>query len=173
MLHVGALQVRKNVERLIAAFEACGRPGHLVLAGSLGFGSERILDTIRRSASRKRIVLAGHVSDGTRASLYAEAEALLFPSLDEGFGLPVVEAFSLGLPVVTSNVAAMPEVAGDAAVLVDPRDTDAIASGLEAVLNNAKLRSRLRQRGLARAGGFTWRKCAARTWEVYERLLER
>ena len=171
VLHVGALQVRKNVERLVAAFEASGQTAQLVLAGSLGFGASRILERIRRSAVRDSVLLAGHVSDATRASLYAEAEALLFPSLDEGFGLPVIEAFSVGLPVITSDVSALPEVAGDAAVLVDPRNTDEIARGLQAVLEDPGLRSALRRKGLARASKFTWERCAEQTWRVYERLL--
>ena len=171
VLHVGALQVRKNVERVVAAFEAAGVAAQLVLAGSHGYGSEGILERIRKSPARARVLLTGHVADEARASLYAEAEALLFPSLEEGFGLPIVEAFAAGLPVIASNVSALPEVAGDAAILVDPRDTDAIAEALERAVEDSQLRSALRRKGLARAERFTWRRCADETWRVYERVL--
>lgn len=171
VLHIGALQVRKNVGRVIGAFEAARTPGQLVLAGSRGFGAEGILERVERSAVRDRIVLAGHVDDEERAALYNGASALLFPSLEEGFGLPVIEAFSVGLPVVASNVSALPEVAGDAAILVNPLDSDEIARALMRVLEDSELRSTLRRKGLARSKLFTWERCAAETWRVYERLL--
>lgn len=170
-LHLGTLQVRKNVERVVEALEAARPAVQLVLAGSLGFGAEPILDRIRRSSARDRIVLAGHVGDDVRAALFARSSVLLFPSLDEGFGLPVVEAFSAGVPVVGSDVSAIPEVAGDAALLVDPLDAGAIAAALEAVLSDAALRSDLVRRGRARAKRFSWERCAAETWRVYERFL--
>ncbi len=170
VLHVGALQVRKNVDRVIAAFEMAGGSTELVLAGSHGYGAERILDRIRRSPVRARIRLTGHVADEALATLYAGAEVLLFPSLEEGFGLPLVEAFSVGLPVVTSNVSALPEVAGGAAALIDPLDTDAIAETLGEVLESATLRGELRRKGAARARRFQWRRCAEETWRVYEQL---
>ncbi len=171
VLHIGALQVRKNVERVVAAFEAARPDGQLVLAGSRGFGAETILERVERSAARRHIVLAGHVDDDKRTALYAGASALLFPSLEEGFGLPVIEAFSVGLPVVASNVSALPEVAGDAAILVNPLDSDEIAAALTRVLDDSDLRSQLRRKGKARAKHFTWERSAAETWRVYERLL--
>lgn len=170
VLHVGALQARKNVERLVTAFEIAGEDCQLVLAGSLGFGAEPILDRIRCSSARERIRRVGHVSDETRGTLYACAEALLFPSLEEGFGLPVVEAFSVGLPVIASRVSALPEVAGGAAELVDPLDSDAIANGLGRVLGGPALQDDLRRKGRARAQQFTWRRCADETWKVYQAL---
>lgn len=170
VLHLGALQVRKNVDRIVEAFELAGGSIFLVLAGSLGFGATRILDRIRKSSARERILHVGHVADEARATLYAEAEALLFPSLDEGFGLPVVEAFAAGLPVITSNVSALPEVAGDAAMLVDPYEAEDVAAALKLVLHDPELRADLRRKGRARAARFTWRRCADETWQVYERL---
>ena len=170
VLHVGTLQVRKNVDRVIAAFEMAGGSTELVLAGSHGYGAERILDRIRCSPARARILLPGHVAEEVRATLYACAEVLLFPSLEEGFGLPIVEAFSVGLPVVTSNVSALPEVAGGAAALIDPLDTDAIAAALGEVLESSSLRSELRRKGTLRARQFQWQRCAEETWKVYEQL---
>ena len=172
VLHMGALQVRKNVERVVKAFEAAGGETQLVLAGSHGYGADRIVAGVERSAARKRIRLTGHVGNEVRAALYASARGLLFPSLEEGFGLPVVEAFSLGLPVIASNVSAMPEVAGNAALLVDPRSVDEIAGALERVLGDDRLCEGLRSQGAERAKAFTWQRCAAETWAVYDRVVE-
>ncbi len=168
VLQVGTLQVRKNVERIVAAFEVAGGSAELVLAGSHGYGADGILARIERSRARDRIRLVGHVSNDVRASLYASAEALLFPSLEEGFGLPVVEAFSVGLPVIGSDVSAIPEVAGEAAILVDPLDTDAIAGALQRVLGDPAVRDELRRKGLERSAHFSWERCARETWDVYE-----
>lgn len=173
VLHVGSLQVRKNIERIVAAFESIDESLELVLAGATGFGSDRIVLRIDESPARSRIRMTGHVEDDARATLYAEAEALVFPSLEEGFGLPVVEAFSAGLPVVASNVSAVAEVAGDAAALVDPLDAEGIAGALERVVSDSVLRAELRAKGLDRARRFSWERCAAQTWDVYRSLLLR
>ena len=170
VLHIGALQVRKNLGRIVESFELAGGSTRLVLAGSDGFGARGILDRIRISRARDRILRVGHVDDEARGTLYAEAEALLFPSLDEGFGLPVVEAFAAGLPVITSSVSALPEVAGDAAVLVNPYAPEEIADALKRVLDDSDLRAELRRKGLARAQRFTWQRCADETWKVYNLL---
>ena len=169
LLHVGSLQARKNIERIVAAFEPLSDAVDLVLAGAPGYGADRIEERIRSSSKLSRIRVTGHVSDELRASLYGEAEALVFPSLEEGFGLPVVEAFAAGLPVVASNVSAVPEVAGDAALLVNPLDTGQIADAIERVLRSSEVRAELRRRGAARALRFTWERCAAETWRTYQR----
>ena len=171
VLHMGTIQARKNVDRLVSAFEEAGEGRELVLAGSFGYGGPQLARRLERSPSRARIRLTGHVSDLARACLYSEAEVLLFPSLDEGFGLPVVEAMSSGLPVVTSNLSALPEVAGDAAVLVDPHDVGSIANGLGKVLSSPGLQAELKELGVRRARAFTWQRCADETWAVYQRLL--
>lgn len=172
VLHMGTLQVRKNLERVVAAFEAAGGSAQLVLAGSHGYGADRILDRIDRSLFRARIRLTGHVADDVRACLYASAEVLLFPSMEEGFGLPAIEAFSVGLPVITSDVSAVAEVAGDAAMLVDPRSVGEIAEALERVLERGELREELVRKGSERVRQFTWKQCAAKTWQVYRKLLD-
>lgn len=172
VLHMGTIQARKNVGRLVEAFEAAGAGRQLVLAGSIGYGGPDILSRIERSPARSRMRLPGHVGDKVRSCLYRSAECLLFPSLDEGFGLPVVEAMASGLPVITSDASALPEVAGDAALLVDPLDVDAIADGLARVLASAALRAELTAKGLERAKAFTWRRCADETWAAYQRLLD-
>jgi glycosyltransferase involved in cell wall biosynthesis len=103
--------------------------------------------------------------------LYRRARIFAFPSLDEGFGMPVLEAMAHGTPVVTSKSSAMPEVAGDAALLVDPHDTDAIATALNCLANDPSLRDDLGQRGVRRAREFSWESAVNKTWQVYRELL--
>ena len=130
ILNVGAIQKRKNIVRLVESFETVPSPWQLVLAGSNGYGAEEILARIESSPARDRIHVTGYVSAAELAAWYARAAVFAFPSLDEGFGMPVLEAMSAGVPVITSNRSALPEVAGDAALLVDPEDTEAIGRAL-------------------------------------------
>ncbi|MDE3166330.1 MAG: glycosyltransferase family 4 protein, partial [Acidobacteriota bacterium] len=123
VLNVGALQKRKNIVRLIEAFEALPPDWSLVLAGSDGFGAAEIHARIAASPACTRISAPGYIAPAELAAAYARARIFAFPSLDEGFGMPVLEAMSAGVPVVTSRSSALPEVAGDAALLVDPADT--------------------------------------------------
>jgi glycosyltransferase involved in cell wall biosynthesis len=151
VLAVGTLEPRKN---LAAAQEAAQRLGvELRVVGAQGWGGVRVDGWL------------GQVSDEQLAELYRGARCLLFPSLYEGFGIPVLEAMACGTPVVTSTGGATEEVAGGAAVLVDPLDPASIAAGLEEA---ASRRSELVARGLERAQGFTWERVAAETWHVYE-----
>lgn len=170
LLSIGAIQKRKNLIRMIEAFEALDADVDLVLAGPDGFGSAEITSRIESSTLRNRIHRTGFVSNDTQAALYAQARALVFPSLDEGFGLPVLEAFAAGLPVVTSNVSALPEVAGDAALLVDPSDVSSIAAAMQQVIEDSELRRSLIEKGTARAKLFTWERAARETFAVYEKF---
>jgi glycosyltransferase involved in cell wall biosynthesis len=170
LLNVGAIQQRKNIGRIVEAFEGLPSDLMLVLAGGSGYGAEEIRARIEASPARGRIVQMGYVNADTKAKLYRSAHALAFPSLNEGFGIPILEAMSAGLPVLTSDCSSMPEVAGDAALLVDPTDADSIAAGLSRVIEDEELRSVLRQRGLARAAEFTWRRAAKAVLGVYEEL---
>ena len=120
ILSVGAIQRRKNIVRLVEAFEQLPAGWKLVLAGSFGFDSEAARERIERSPRKQDIQVLGYVSDPQLEELYQRASIFAFPSLDEGFGMPVLDAMARGVPVLTSNVSAMPEVAGDAALLVDP-----------------------------------------------------
>jgi len=171
ILFVGALQIRKNLIRLLEAFERLPREWRLVLAGAPnGFGADTILDRIRRSPSQDRITLAGYVSRAELDRLYAQASIFAFPSLGEGFGIPIVEAMAHAVPVLTSNSSALAEVAGDAAILVDPRSSDAIFAGLSTLAGDLKLRNDLGERGRARAKMFSWQRAVQDTYRVYEEL---
>ena len=171
VLFVGAIQTRKNVTRLVRAFERMPREWTLVLAGAAdGFGADRQLAAVTASARSADIRVAGYVSREELDALYARASIFAFPSLDEGFGMPVLEAMARGVAVVTSNCSAMPEVAGDAALLVDPHDEDAIAAALVRLAADEGLRSEMVQRGHARVQQFTWDRAVRETWDVYAEL---
>jgi alpha-1,3-rhamnosyl/mannosyltransferase len=163
VLAVGTLEPRKNLARLMAAWlrlpEALRERLALALVGPRGWDDEAIVRTARQAGAR----LLGRVSDADLAALYAGCAAFAYPSLYEGFGLPVLEAMSAGAPVVTSSVSSLPEVAGDAALLVDPYDEAAIAGALERVLTDPGLAADLGERGRRRAAEFSWERCARET----------
>jgi glycosyltransferase involved in cell wall biosynthesis len=171
ILNVGAIQTRKNIARLVEAFETVDLSWRLVLAGSAGYGSSGILARIAASPARERISVTGYVSPEELAAWYAKAEIFAFPSLDEGFGMPVLEAMAAGTPVVTSNRSALPEVAGDAAILVNPESTEEMAEVLRTLTQGEALRAALSSRGVERARLFTWEKAVAETWNVYREVL--
>lgn len=169
-LNVGVIQVRKNIANVVRAVAALA--GYrLVLAGGDGYGADAIHDLIEREGLSNRIVRLGHVSTETLRLLYWTASALVFPSLEEGFGMPLLEAMTCGLPVITSNCSAMPEVAGDAAAFVDPLDVAQIREAMRRVIEDEAYATNLRRRGRARASRFTWAQCAEQTWEVYREGL--
>jgi glycosyltransferase involved in cell wall biosynthesis len=158
VLAVGTLEPRKNLARVVAA---AGRLGAEVrVVGARGWGGV--------GADGAGVTALGEVPDEELAALYRGARAVAYPSLYEGFGLPVLEAMACGAPVVTSRGGATEEVAGDAAVLVDPLDTSAIAAGLEEASSR---REELRAKGLGRAQGFSWDRVAQETWSVYEQVV--
>ncbi len=171
ILFTGAIQRRKNIARLVEAFERTPPGWRLVLAGSMGFGSEEILARISASPRRADIELPGYVSDAALKELYGQASVFAFPSLDEGFGMPVLEAMAWGVPVIASNRSALPEVAGDAALLVDPFDVESIAGAVCRVIEDGETRIEMVRRGRERALAFSWKEAAAKTWEVYRELL--
>jgi glycosyltransferase involved in cell wall biosynthesis len=170
ILHVGAIQRRKNISRLVDAFERVDPGWQLVLAGSAGYGAQEIAARIGAARSRDRIRMPGYVPPAELANWYAQAAIFAFPSLDEGFGMPVLEAMAGGTPVIASNRSAIPEVAGDAAWLVDPEDTDELADALVALTQDPERRADLSSRGLARAAQFTWAEAVEKTWQVYREV---
>jgi glycosyltransferase involved in cell wall biosynthesis len=171
VLSVGAIQRRKNIVRLIEAFEQLPAEWKLLLAGSFGFDSETARQRMEHSPRKQDIQVLGYVTDSQLENLYRRASILAFPSLDEGFGMPVLDAMARGVPVLTSNVSAMPEVSGGAALLVDPTDGQSIADGLCRLATNSDLREALIRAGIARAKEFTWEKSVDATWKVYQELL--
>jgi glycosyltransferase involved in cell wall biosynthesis len=171
ILSVGAIQRRKNTVRLVEAFEQLDSGWKLVLAGSSGFDSHAALQRIESSPRKQDIQVLGYVPDSQLEELYRRAAIFAFPSLDEGFGMPVLDAMARGVPVLTSNVSAMPEVAGGAALLIDPADAGSIAEGLRRLAVDTALREQLTRAGLARAQDFSWEKSVEATWKVYGELL--
>ncbi len=172
VLFVGALQIRKNIVRLVEAFEQMPNDWTLILAGAAsGFRVGEILPRIKESRASKRINVTGYITNEELHALYAKASIFAFPSLDEGFGMPVLEAMAQGLPVITSHRSALQEVADDAALLVNPYKTDEIAAALQRLAQDSNLREALAQAGLNRAKLFTWEKAVARTYATYKELL--
>lgn len=173
-LYTGSMNPRKNLVRVVRAYAAVANrvPQQLVLTGAFGWDSTELARELELTPAAARIIRPGYVSDEQLRALYAGADGFLFPSLYEGFGLPILEAMACGCPVVTSNLSSMPEVAGDAALLVDPASEDELAQAMLALAGDTALRARLVQAGQARAGarGFSWEACGASTLEVYRKV---
>ena len=162
-LSVGSIEPRKNQRRLVEAYARSGSAWPLVLAGGKGWLME---DFVVPAG----VELTGYVSDGELEWLYRNCFAFLYPSLFEGFGMPVLEAMSLGAPVICSNTTSLPEVAGEAGVLVDPLDTGAIADAMRRMEAGEMGRERLREAGVRQAGRFSWEASARKLLEVYEEV---
>ncbi len=175
LLFVGTLEPRKNLTTLLHAYamlraERRGDDLKLVVVGRLGWLYDDIFTTVKTLALAEEVIFTGFVDDDDLPDLYRGASVFVFPSLYEGFGLPILEAMASGLPVVASNTASMPEVAGDAAILVDPHDPRAIAEAMGRVLAEDKLREAMIQKGRERARLFTWDSVARKTLELYAAL---
>jgi len=170
VLYVGNIKPHKNLVRLIEAFSQLRRHHDDLTLLIIGDEISK-LPALRRAVHRhqlhKHVRFLGYLNDDTLTVLYRLASVFVFPSLYEGFGLPPLEAMACGTPVVTSNVSSLPEVTGDAAVLVDPYDVDAIADGVRRVLEDPALAADLRRRGLQRAREFSWERSVERTLQVY------
>lgn len=172
LFFVGTLEPRKNLARLVEAFARIrdDRVG-LVLAGGRGWLYDELFARLESLGLNERIIFTGYVMSEELPLWYNAATILAYPSVYEGFGLPVLEAQACGTPVLTSNVSSLPEAAGNAAVMVDPYDVDAIAAGLNRLLADEQLRCDLRERGLAHARQFTWSHTVQETARVYCRAL--
>lgn len=170
LLFVGTLEPRKNLVRLLEAFSTLPPPLQLVIAGRKGWLYHEIFATVERLGVQSRVRLLDFVADADLPALYNLAQAFVYPSLYEGFGLPVLEALACGTPVVTTAVASLPEVAGTAAVLTDPLDSAAIAAAIRQALAAAE---GLQQLGPLQAARFTWEQSARALLACYERALNR
>jgi glycosyltransferase involved in cell wall biosynthesis len=181
ILAVGTVEPRKNYPRLLAAYRQLrgrrgalpfiinGRPGvpQLVIAGRAGWAYG---DTLQRIAAEPGVRYLGHVDEPTLAALYESASVLAFPSLYEGFGLPLLEAMTRGVPAVVGAAGALPELAVGSAIAVNAEDPDAIAGGLERLLADEGLRKKLGEEGIRRARDYTWANAAERTLDVLRRI---
>jgi len=167
LFYVGNRKPHKNVPRLLQGFARSGlsRDVRLILTGTPEATTSQQLRALKL---QDRVVYAGQLTDTELAAYYRGAMALVCPSLYEGFGLPPLEAMACGTPVVTSNRTALPEVVGDAALVIDPYDVEAIAWGIQCAVQDSTLRQVLRQKGLERAQQFTWERTAARVWQVLQ-----
>jgi glycosyltransferase involved in cell wall biosynthesis len=171
ILSVGVLQTRKNILNALRALETLPERYRLILVGGEGYGSETIHESIRRQKLGPRVQVRGYVALEELRSLYQSASVLLFPSWEEGFGLPVLEAMANGLPVVASRTASLPEVGGEAALYVDPHDPQDIAEKVRRAVEDSELRREMIQQGLERAQEFSWRRVAEATLNVYDEVL--
>jgi len=174
LFNVGLQFQRKNLQRLLGAFAQLGerRKGfQLILAGPFGPIKGQLESLVARKNLQKAVRFLGPVTDFDLVALYNSAMALVFPSLYEGFGFPVVEAFACGTPVITSNISSLPELAGDAALLVDPTNVEEIREAMDRVIGDEGLRRSLIQKGFAQVQKFTWDRTAQQTLDVYQQVL--
>jgi glycosyltransferase involved in cell wall biosynthesis len=175
VLYAGNIRPHKNLERLIEAFDMLKKQGFedvkLLIIGDEISKYATLRRAVHRHKLHKHVRFFGFVSDQTLAVLYRLAAVFVFPSLYEGFGLPPLEAMASGTPVITSNVSSLPEVVGDAALLIDPYQPEAIAAAMERLLTDARLCESLRARGLVRAREFSWERSVRRVREIYDEVL--
>jgi len=177
VLYLGTLEPRKNLERLLRGYARWVEEGSddaadvaLVLAGAKGWYYDEIFRTVMALGLAERVIFPGFVAAAELPAWYAGATAFVYPSLFEGFGLPVLEAMACGVPVICSRVPSLLEVAGDAAIAVAADDETGFAAALRLVVAQPRLRAELRARGLAQAARFSWRRCAEQTLAVYDSL---
>jgi glycosyltransferase involved in cell wall biosynthesis len=171
VLTVAAALAHKNLDRLLEAMTRVEGDAALVMVGHAGRDAERLLARAAELGIDDRFRLTGWVENAELEGLYRLARAFVYPSLHEGFGMPVLEAMHRGVPTACADATSLPEVAGDAGLLFDPRSVDAIAAAVSRLLADAPLRERLSAAGIARAASFTWEACADGTWASYERAL--
>ena len=178
LLAVGTIEPRKNLSTLLRAFESLVRAEprrdlQLVVAGKPGWLNREFFSEVNASEARGRVRFTGYLPDEDLRALYSSCRAFVFPSLYEGFGLPVLEAMACGAPVVCSHIRALEETAGDAALFFEPRDAEALARALASLLDDEEARRRLSSAGMRRAAEFTWERTARLTLDVYDAALGR
>lgn len=174
ILNVGTLEPRKNLELLVRVFASVIKDDslehRLVLVGKKGWGYEKLFKLIKDLNIEDRVIWTDYVEDDDLPYIYNGASLFAFPSLYEGFGLPILEAMKCGVPVISSNTSSMPEIVSDAGILIDPKDEKKWVKEIGEVLNNDVVQVKLREKGLEQAKKFSWEKCARETLEVYEKL---
>jgi glycosyltransferase involved in cell wall biosynthesis len=174
ILYVGSLEERKNLQRVLYAFKQLkkeGFPHKLVFVGPQKWKYEGIFKLTTQLHLENDVLLTGYIPVDDLPALYSGAEVFVYPSLYEGFGLPVLEAMACGTPVVTSNISSLPEITGDAALLVDPYNIQQIVSAIRQILLDHQIRAHLRQRGIEQAQKFTWDQTAIQMMGVYNLIM--
>ena len=170
LLYVGTIEPRKNIARLLQAFDLLKKrydiPHQLVLAGGKGWKSEEIYRMAAKISHTGAIIFTGYISDAEKNALYQNADAFVFPSIYEGFGIPPLEAIYHGCPMICSNAASLPEVVGDAAEMVDPLEVESITNGIWRVLSDQELAKNLVKSGYEQVKKFTWAASANRLMEI-------
>jgi glycosyltransferase involved in cell wall biosynthesis len=174
-LSVGSLEPRKNLGRALVAFKALiemkKADYQFVITGGKGWKNEAFYNLIRKLDIDEHLVFTGYVPEEDLPALYQGADVFVYPSLYEGFGLPVLEAMASGIPVITSNTSSLPEVAGDAAILVNPMEVFELYEAMEALASRPELRDELKKKGLERSTKFTWEEAARQTIRIYEKIF--
>ena len=174
LLFVGTIEPRKNLERLLTAFEVVHAEGlseGLVIVGRRGWLYDDFFAALEQSPARDAVIIPGYVPDSDLPGVYSGAQALVLPSLYEGFGLPVLEAMACGTPVVCSNAASIPEIGGDAALYFDPVSMEAVVAAITRVLCDVSLQAEMKTRGLTQAACFSWERAAQETLAVYAQAI--
>jgi glycosyltransferase involved in cell wall biosynthesis len=175
ILYVGTIEPRKNLTTLLEAYQTLkgqGLESKLVIVGKKGWLYQDFFRRLRDLGLKGQVIFPGYVPDDDLPAIYSAAQVFAFPSLYEGFGLPVLEAMACGTPVVCSNTSSLPEVAGQAALTIDPRRPQELAQALQRVLEDAALRAELKGKGLAQAARFSWERAARETLRVYESVCQ-
>ena len=175
ILYVGVLEPRKNVPILLRAYRDLidrGIQEQLAIVGKKGWMFEDIFATVQALKLEDRVVFTGYVTDENLPYLYNGARLFVYPSLYEGFCLPVLEAMACGIPVITSNISSMPEIIGDAGLLIDPHDPDQLVQAIQQLIADDDLNHSLRERGLQRAAQYSWERTARETLQVYSEVCE-
>jgi glycosyltransferase involved in cell wall biosynthesis len=173
LLYLGTLEPRKNIISLIKAyriFSNRNKDVKLVIAGQKGWKYDEIYNAVNELSLMDRVIFTGYLKDEDIPALYSAAEAFIFPSLYEGFGIPPLEAMACGIPVITSNTSSLPEVMGDAGILTDPRSIEGLAYEMDRLVNDDCLKKDLSKKGIIRAGKFSWQDSAERVLNIYREL---
>jgi glycosyltransferase involved in cell wall biosynthesis len=170
ILYIGTIEPRKNLTRLVIAFEPIANKYpqmNLVIAGMKGWMYDELFKTVTCLKLTSRVIFPGFIAEEDKAVLLSAAWVFAYPSLYEGFGIPVLEAMACGTPTLTSNVSSIPEVVGSAALMVDPKSTEQISAGLDQLISSAAVRQELRDASIQQASQFTWQRAAELTSQVY------
>ncbi|ENZ30832.1 hypothetical protein HMPREF1084_03405 [Clostridium butyricum 60E.3] len=175
ILYMGTLEPRKNIESIVRSYSVLKKNYNneikLVIAGKKGWLFENIFNLVESLKLQDDVVFTDYVDEVDKAAIYQMANLFVFPSIYEGFGIPVLEAMASSVPVITSNVSSLPEVAGDAAILVEPKDVNSIAKNMHKILSNNDLRDKLICKGHIQAKKFTWEASAEKLYKIYKSMM--